>query len=373
MKSKTSFMVWVLIFLAYGWCLAEPSTKLESARETLLVSSMPAQIILKYSRTAKKTSDPKIIAEYAYALAFCGLPEASIYNIDRALIAAPLDADVRFYLSEILNAFGLEKASDEIASAAPAWLKQPLNLPKLELSVPVGDFEKSLAEINLLMAQKRYAQSIVMFDRVCRIAPDKSLCHAGYAIALEKIGAYKTSAIEAKKDLELSESAEHKKTASAYIAELENRPRLKYPEMSKARFKGRYLAHLGGSLNRNSQGTLYSFRGRAGKFITDRLDISANIALDGGNSDSDYNGLAIGAGLRYNAPVKFAPFNATFGAKIERVPGPDDNLIFFVSPGASYFMKESSIDLFVDFALSGPYNGSNTISLGYTVYFGKIK
>ena len=210
----------------------------------------------------------------------------------------------------------------------------------------------------------------MLFDRLCKKLPENSRCRAGYAIALEKLGAYKAAAAQAKKDLELTQSPEHKSVAEAYIASLEKRPPLKYTAASDKPLKGRYLAFFGGNLNREDGQTTYAFSSRVGRFVSERLDISANAAINGGNTDSDFNGLTLGVGTRYNKPLSFVPLNGTLAAKMERVPAPEDNFTFLISPGISYFTNTGSLDLFIDFALSGPFRGSRTISAGYTVYFG---
>lgn len=341
------------------------------AREAILSTSVsPQDALLKYSEAVKKTNAAPVAAEYAYAQARAGVPEAALYNIDRALVAAPLDPEVRFYLSEILNVFGLEDASVEFAVPVPAWLKTPLILPGLDIVAPEGNFEAIVRSVELLMAQRRNAQSAVLLNRLCRKLPDNSRCYAGYAIALEKLGAYKAAAAQARKNQELSKTAERKAAAASYAAALWKRPPLKFSTTIEQPLKGRYLAFMGGSFNRADGGSTYSFNSRAGKFISDRIDVSANAALNGGNPVSAYNGLTLGVTGRYNAPLGFAPLSSTLAARIERVPAPDKNLAFLLSPGLSYFMRDSSIDLFWDLALSGPYGGSVTMSLGYTIYFG---
>lgn len=350
---------------------AAPDKTLVSAREAILSTFIaPQAALLKYAAASKKTISAPVAAEYAYALAYAGLPEAALYNIDRALITGPLNVEVRFYLAEILNAFGLEDASSEIAAPVPAWLKEPLNLPALDSAAPAGDFETASASINLLMAQKRYARSAVLFDRLCKAMPGNARCRAGYAIALEKLGCYKAAAAQAGKDLELTEDPEHKKATAAFIADLEKRPPFKYSAPAEKPLKGRYLAFLGGNLNRTDGRNTYALNTRVGKFISGRLDISANAAINGGNPVSDYNGLTLGAAARYNMPLAFAPLNGTLAAKLERVPAPDAELAFLLSPGVSYFMAGGSLDLFLDYAVSGAFKGSGTLSAGYTVYFG---
>jgi len=369
MKRHLVLLLAVLASCPYG-AYAAPDKTLLAAREAIISPSIsPQDALLKYSVAIKRTNAAPMAAEYAYALAYAGVPEAALYNIDRALISEPLNPEIRFYLSEILNAFGLAAAA-EVSGPVPAWLKTPPELPALDVSAPEGDFEKASASINPLMAQRRYAQASVLFDRLCEKLPDSARCHAGYAIALEKLGAYKTAAAQAKKNLDLSQPPERRSVAEAYIASLEKRPPFKYSTTARKPLKGRYLAFLGGSFNRADGNTTHAFSARAGKFVSERLDIAANAAMNGGSPVTDYNGLTIGASSRYNEPLSFAPVNGTLAAKIERVPAPDKNLTFLISPGLSYFMKDSSIDLFWDVALAGTYSGSVTMSLGYTVYFG---
>jgi hypothetical protein len=286
----------------------------------------------------------------------------------------PLNPDVRFYLSEILNAFGLEDAASELSAPVPAWLAgRPLKLPALDIPAPEGDFETSFVAINKLFAGKSNVRSVVLLDRMCRKFPDNSRSFAGYAIALEKLGAYKAAAAQAAKNMALCKTPERKAAAAAYIADLEHRPQLKYTSSADKPLKGRYLAFLGGSLNRADGGTTYSFSSRAGKFISERLDVSVNAALSGGNNDSRYNGITLGVASRYNEPLNFVPLNGTLAAKMERVPAVDNTFTFLISPGLSYFMPDSSVDLYFDIAFAGPYKKSVTMSLGYTMYFGGSK
>jgi hypothetical protein len=310
------------------------------------------------------------MAEYAYALAYAGLGDGALYNIDRALITEPMNSDVRFYLGEVLNAAGLKDAAAEESVPVPALLKSgPLKLPALEVAVSSGDFEQASAGASLLMAQKRYAESAVLYDRLCAKFPDNARCHAGYAICLEKLGAYRSAAAEAKRDLALNSSQEHKLVAQAYISDLEKRQPLKFSG-EQLTLKGRYLAYLGGGLSRAGGVTTTSVNGKLGRFLSERVDVSADAGYSGGNVAHAYNGLTLGVSGRYNEPLVFLPLNWTLAAKLERVPAPDHNTTTLLSPGLSYFTFSGSLDMYVDLALSGPFHGSRTLSLGYTVYFG---
>lgn len=355
-------------------CNAAPDKALSAARAAVLSSTTtPQQASIKYIAAARTSDAAPVIAEYAYALAYAGLGEPAFYNIDRALITEPLNAEVRFYLGELLNAAGLQDAAAEEAAPVPAWLKGgPLKLPPLDVAVSTGNFEQASAAAGLLMTQKRYAESAVLYDRLCAKFKDDARCRAGYAVCLEKLGAYKSAAAEVKKDLALSASPEHQAVARAYISDLENRPPFK-PGTPKPSLKGRYLAYLGGNVTRSEGSTLTSLNGRLGRFLSERVDMAANLGFSAGNDESDYNGLTLGVSGRYNKPLSFLPLNWTLAAKLERVPAPDHNTTFLLSPGLSYFTYSGSLDLYLDFALSGPFHGSRTLSLGYTVYFGGSK
>ena len=349
---------------------AAPDKKLLSARETALSpTATPLEALDKYLSAARTAADAAVMGEYDYALARADLAEAAFYNIDRALITEHLDPAVRFYLAELLNAAGLEDASAEQAAPVPAWLGAPLKLPSLDLPSPGGDFDDASAAINLLMAQKRYAAAAVLYDRLCKKMPDIARCRAGYAVTLEKLGAYRSASAAAGEELALTSSPERRAVIAAYIADLESRPPLKYGPQ-KPVLKGRYLAYLGGGVNRYGGGTITSLRGRLGRFLSERVDVSANIGLTGGNDNDDYNGLTVGLGGRYNRPLGRLPLHATAAARLERAPSPDDEFTALLSPGLSYFTPSGSLDLYLDFALTGPYGGGTTLSLGYTVYFG---
>jgi len=225
----------------------------------------------------------------------------------------------------------------------------------------------------MLMSQRRFAQAAVQYDKLCEGNQAEPRCHVGYALALERLGSYKAAAAEASKNFALYKAPEPQAITKAFIDDLAKRPPLKSSSVAEPTLKGRYLLFTGGSLNRADDRTLYSFSTRVGKFLSERIDVSANASINGGNELSDYNGLTLGAVGRYNTPLSVIPINLTLAAKGERIPAPEKNFTFLLSPGLSYFIKDSSIDLFFDVAMNGPYSGSVTVSLGYTIYFGVSK
>jgi hypothetical protein len=373
MRLCAALFSFLILFLAASDSTAASDKKLLSARETALSpSAAPLEALDKYLSAARTAADAAVMGEYAYALARAGLAEAAFYNIDRALITGHLDPEVRFYLAELLNAAGLEDASSEQGAPVPAWLGAPLKLPPLALPLPGGDFEEASAAINLLMAQKRYAAAAVLYDRLCEKTPGVARCHAGRAVTLEKLGAYRSAAAAAKEELALTSSPARRAVIETYLADLAARPPLDYKPREPS-LKGRYLAYLGGAVSRSGGGTVTSLRGRLGRFLSERVDVSANIGFTGGNDNDDYNGLTLGVGGRYNRPLGRLPLHATAAVRLERAPSPEDEFTALVSPGLSYFTPSGSLDLYLDFALSGPYGGGTTLSLGYTVYFGGRK
>ena len=105
-----------------------------------------------------------------------------------------------------------------------------------------------------------------------------------------------------------------------------------------------------------------------GKFLTNRIDAGASAGFTSG---SDYSGLSFGVSGRYNKPLQVAmPLNFTAGARLKYQPGPENNFAMVLSPGLSYVLANGALDLYLDFALTGPSKGTQTLSLGYTIYFG---
>ncbi len=224
---------------------------------------------------------------------------------------------------------------------------------------------------NLLMSQKRYVTAIVRFSKLIKEYPRESAIWQGYAIALEKLGVYKSSIKAVEQYIALETDKESKKIGFNYKEMLERRSPIK-PTEDKLNLKGRYLVYVGGGLNHFENDTVYNFNFRVGKYLANYFDASMSGGYRAGYDNSDYNGLSLGAVGRFNfgLPVN-EPVNFTLAGKMERIPAADENFIFLISPGFSYFLKDSSVDLYFDMAFAGAYKGSTTLSVGYTVYFGK--
>lgn len=348
------------------------AASLRSQARELLKKQDFSGAVAAYKAIPKGSSDAGLVAEYAYSLALLGFTDLALTQLDRAFIEDAASAEVLYFGSSVLLAMGLEEAAQEISRPAPVWMANSRTaLENLEPERELGDFEGELASANLLMTQMRYVSASVRFKRITEKYPDEGIAWAGYAIALEKMGAYRAAARAVEKDIELSEPEEQSmKVKTAYKSELESQPPLKSLRANRA-LQGRYLAFMGGSLNRTSGNTVSNLNVRMGKFFTNRFDAALNAGVVSGNISSSQDGVNAGASARYHQPLPLAlPLNGTIGLRLSYDPAPSDNFSIYFSPGLSYFLSDSSIDLFLDIALSGPLKNSQTLSLGYSVYFG---
>ncbi|MBI4656243.1 MAG: hypothetical protein HY746_05790 [Elusimicrobia bacterium] len=345
---------------------------LAAKHRDLLKSGSISEVVIEYNRIARNTHNPSLAAEYSYVLTLMGQYDLGLSQIDKAFIMNASNADVLFFGSEILKAFGLKDAAAELTQPKPAWFNPEYPaLPLVGYERDTTNLKGELSINNLLMTQKRYITAVIRFSKLVKKHPQEPLVWQGYAISLEKIGAYKTAAKTVEKYLLLETNEEDIETGRNYKTMLERQKPIK-PAKSRLNLKGRYLSYFGGGINHLGIDTLYNLNFRFGKYLTNNFDASVYGGWRGGYEDSDYNGISLGlsgrlsAGLPVNNPVSF-----TFAWKLERFPASEDELAFLMGPGLSYFLKDSSIDLYWDFALSGVYKNSHTLSAGYTIYFGK--
>ena len=317
-----------------------------------------------------KSSQADIVAEYSLALASSGLISAALYEMDRAFILDGADNEVRFAGSTLLSSLGLVLAGEELMRPAPSWIKGPLKL----LSMPrkrddvmgMGSYFLEIKAASELMEKARYISALDRFARITAIYPSEPLGWAGYAIALEKIGAFQTSAKAVAMEMAVSPQMETDTRAS--LTDYQN-DLLALPPVAKKKFsqslQGRYMAFVGGSYS-GGKGAPQSLNlmGQMGKFLTNYFNVSIDYAY------SSENGSVYGLGERlyYHLPISL-----TLGSRIEgtSVAANESHLGLVVSPGLSYFFASGgSIDLFYDFGISGSQKNRKTLSLGFTSYFG---
>ena len=355
-----------------------PGTKrapapLEKAR-ALVLSGHYSDAVAAYNPLARGSQDGALAAEYAFALALDGQSDLALAHLDRAFLADASNPEVLFYASAVFSALGMDEAARELSRPAPAWLagKAP-ELPALER--PSGEYKELISAANLFISQRRFASAAPHFAAIVKAYPDAQLPWAGYAIVLEKLGAFKAAAKAVEQDLKLGKKDDTATVnlLTAHKTELEARPPVTYDPAPKLNemLKGRYMAFLGLSYNHTETDGILNLQSRVGKFLTNRIDVGASLGLTSGYNDSNYNGLSFGVSGRYSKPLPVSmPLNLTAGARLEYQPGPDNNFAIVLSPGLSYVLADGALDLYLDFSLTGPLKGSQTLSLGYTVYFG---
>ncbi len=345
---------------------------LAAARRLLLAGDVQGAVAA-YNPLARGSRDPELAAEYAYVQALSGNGDLALAHLDRAFIEEPTDPVVLFYASEVLDAYGLTVAAKELARPAPEWLGTPAKPARLKREG--GGYAETLAAANKLIDQRRYVSAAVRFSVLVGQYPKIRRPWQGYAVVLEKLGAFKSAAKAVDKAVQLAEydPPETIEMMNKYKAELEARPPVEYKRAPKLNemLKGRYLLFAGFSYNHTETDAVSMLNSRVGKFLTNRIDVGASFSYTGGNESSDFNGVGAGVSGRYSKPLPVAmPLNLTGAARLEYQPAPDNNLATVLSPGLSYILPDGSLDLYLDFSLTGPYKGTQTLSLGYTVYFG---
>lgn len=350
------------------------SGKPRDKARALVLSGLYPDAVAAYNPLARGSRDATLAAEYAFALALAGHTDLALAHLDRAFLADAANLDVMFYASAVFEALGMRIVAKELYRPPPAWLAG--GAPGIAaLKLPVGEYQELFDTANLLISQRRFASAAPRFASLVGTYPDMPLPWAGYAIVLEELGAFKAAAEAVEKNIELGkeEDQETVKLHTAHKAELEARPPATPAPAKKLNemLKGRYLSFFGLGYNHTETASIFDLQTRVGKFLTNRFDAGASFGLISGYEDSDYNGLSFGVSGRYNNPLPVSmPLNFTTGARLGYQPGPEDNFAVVLTPGLSYVLANGALDLYLDLALTGPSEGTQTLSLGYTVYFG---
>ncbi|MEK7747092.1 MAG: hypothetical protein AAB576_10525, partial [Elusimicrobiota bacterium] len=176
----------------------------EAAREHFRGGSY-AEAAAALSPMARKSSDPGLVGEYGYALAAAGFKDAALAQLDRAYALGWENPEVLYYASSALGVLGLADAAEELSRPEPAWLSgERVEAPKVESKAVRKDPAPDLEEARTLLEGERYLAAAVRFDEITRKRPEEALGWAGYAVALERIGAYRTAAAAAREDIRLS-------------------------------------------------------------------------------------------------------------------------------------------------------------------------
>jgi hypothetical protein len=363
---------------------AASAAGLRRARAHLL-NGRARQAVADYGRV-RLTRSPETAAEYAQALAAAGFKDLALGHLDQALVLQEnnpaASGAVNFHAARVFERLGQADVAAELDAQAvrPAWHAAGTGAPATPAPAARTDLRDDLLIANGLLLQRRYFTAVDRFQRLAADHPAEPRVFAGYAVALEKVGAFRKAARAVARAVELEGpgmSASRRETYEAHRRELESRPQTPPAPLPVARranrtLKGRYLAFLGGNLHRTPQSTVANLNGRLGKFFTNRLDASLTAGYTGGNLPKDYRGASVGLAGRYHQPLPVpAPLNATLGSRVEYRPRPSRKTSVVVSPGLSWVREAGSFDLFYEYGVSGPLKETGTVSFGYTVYFGR--
>jgi tetratricopeptide (TPR) repeat protein len=384
------FRAGLLSILVAGLLFPSPGQTAPSAARERLLKGRSREAVAIYSRL-RLTKDPVSAAEYAYALALAGFKDLALGHLDQAQALqenSPVaDGVVTFFAARVFACLEQADIAGELALQAvkPVWVPDGFKpTPAAGETDPWrgSNVETDVAIANTLLFQGRYYTAVDRFQQLVADHPTDGRSYAGYAIALEKIGAYRKAARAVGKMMELEAAKidlDRKRIYTAHKQELETRPQNPPTALPPAQrinrtLKGRYLVFLGGNLHRTSQNSISAINGRVGKFFTNRFDASLSAGYTGGNIPKDYRGGSFGLAGRYHQPLPTAaPLNVTMGTRIEYQSRPSQKTSLITSPGLSLVQKNGSLDFFYEYGVSGRLKKTSTLSLGYTVYFGKTR
>jgi tetratricopeptide (TPR) repeat protein len=361
---------------------------LDKARRNLLHGETTSALLI-YQHLSSTTSDASLAAEYAYALALDGHPDAAFQQVDRARQMDPANDDVWFYSARILRLTGHESLASALwpegRRGTPKWVSGKVSQTESAFKGGRGSAKaygtkdaERFARANALAAQNFLVSAAVAFEGQIAAKPDDAAAHAGYSIVLERLGAYSLAIREDDKVRDLTSNKNVREVLANRSKDLKAKARVagKNGQGSSARVspKGRWLIYGGGQVNTGTDTSQTTVSGRIGKFLTSYFDAGVNI---------DYVSTpAVKAGPGSPAAVP-ATSAATFGVSARLTPSLPLNTNFIIG-GRLAFAKEQNgstfslglakrnpkgeMDLTVDFG-SGLYKGTG-MTVGYTIYLG---
>lgn len=360
---------------------------LDNVREMVIAEDFEKAVSGYAYLLRKDSTDIRLNAEFAYALALSGIHDAALARLDRIWNSNSENQEVNFFAAQVFALMGYDMLAGEFgnrikAGSIPEWIasKAPVLLEKYGDKTPgaemsgddvVTDFKRA----NRLTARNFNLMSMALFEEIILEYPGEYLPWVGYSIALEKAGLYDRSEQAVEQAISIvrdkPEQDETVRMLEQRLGDIKGRTnatgKTALPGGSSDLKPGtggrRMLAYAGGMI---STGFL-SLNGRFGTFLSGVNSISADLGI---TSSSGATAISLGVSdyFRQKILVGGGGLNVGFG-------GGSVTLYLKVSAGISLMNKDKSAswDIFLDGLQPITPNGSVTmfgLSIGRSVYFG---
>jgi tetratricopeptide (TPR) repeat protein len=359
---------------------------LETARNLILAENIN-EAIVSYAVLAKKTSDPTLIAEYAYALALGGIYDDALIQLDRVWFIGNYSSDVNYLAGQVFALMGFDDITNEIWKSSeknktPVWIesKSPILLEKYKTKISGTILQKQEGFIanfnraNELAAQHYYFQSIALFHEIVRIYPNEYFPFVYYSITLEKAGAIAKAAQLLEQAISVigdnPGDKEKKLLLEQRLEKLSARVRLEpagtfliLPKSSVL-----YTPHMMVFIGGQTSNSYTNLNFRIGYLLSEKFNYSFDLGVL--NNKADSTGTNINFGVSMYARIRLSKANTPKpgyligGIGIQR--NSSDGILPQFSIGYSQMINGSmSLDIISNISS----NGISTTSIGGTIYF----
>lgn len=358
------------------------------ARNNLVTGNI-SEAISAYSRIlAKDTANSLLISEDAYALAVGGFYDAALIRMDRIWnIGCGANPEVNFYVAQALALMGYDDIANEFWNnvkylKAPSWISSEIkNLSdkfKRKQSGYIllsGDLKSDFKRANELAFNRKYFEAIILFDELTKKYPNVVPPYLGYAITLERAGAYtNASKVIDRIDSIIGDNPKYSDLKST----LANHQSVIRKHVSLQGVQGQMLgqpkamvgerppmmAYLGGTIMPSS----FYMSGKLGYFMTDNFNASMDVGLSRVSQTTSSS-----LGLSMYAHRK----TFVWGLGLQSNYSDALSLSYKASVGLSFMNKSrtSSFDVLWDcnIGLSSGNPVTLGLSIGKSFYFGKRK
>lgn len=378
---KRSILSFFCCFIFAGIAVASPLTW-KSCRDHVLSEDFDKAVIgyaqliedAQKQRTGTKGVDGDLIAEYAVALAFSGIYDGALMNIDRARMLDGKNAD--FYTALILNLMcypdlAVQFWEEDFDGAAPAWIARQYKamIEKFRRTPAINSDEADTAFVraNALAANSQCIQSIVIFQEICDNYPEDYLPFVGYSIVWEKMNNYSKAAEVLEHGISLMSTENNDDAVSAFNNHLVNlhneivfADNKSWMRKTMDRYEPSMMLYAGGAVGKGS----FELNSRLGFYTNNKVSGSVNLGYSLVGKESVFN-------------IGFAGYKTlnvfVFGIGINEQIGKDSVFSIAPSAGISLLNRKGNASYDIMLNLMVPCKKGNpvsfSVSFGRTFYF----